>query len=93
MAGQRDSNVGVSLDFQNQTQPQSSPFSCNLCGRSYTRLDHLARHFRSRKQFISIPEWTLIDDQTLKRSLSRVRGVIKVLPEREFDGCVGLELS
>lgn len=27
---------------------QASPFSCNVCGRSYTRLDHLARHFRSR---------------------------------------------
>ena len=27
---------------------QAHPFSCNVCRRSYKRLDHLARHFRSR---------------------------------------------
>jgi len=26
----------------------ASPFSCNVCGRSYSRVDHLARHYRSR---------------------------------------------
>ena len=25
----------------------SNPFSCNICKRSYTRVDHLARHYRS----------------------------------------------
>jgi uncharacterized Zn-finger protein len=29
-------------------EAQANPFSCNVCRRSYTRLDHLARHFRSR---------------------------------------------
>jgi uncharacterized Zn-finger protein len=27
----------------------ANPFSCNVCKRSYTRVDHLARHYRSRK--------------------------------------------
>ena len=26
-----------------------NPFSCNVCKRSYTRVDHLARHYRSRE--------------------------------------------
>lgn len=30
--------------------PQTeSPFSCNVCKKSYTRIDHLARHHRSRE--------------------------------------------
>jgi uncharacterized Zn-finger protein len=29
-------------------QPVPSPFKCNVCQRSYSRIDHLARHFRSR---------------------------------------------
>lgn len=28
---------------------EAAPFSCNVCQRSYTRIDHLARHYRSRK--------------------------------------------
>lgn len=31
---------------QNQVQP--GPFKCNVCQRTYARIDHLARHFRSR---------------------------------------------
>ncbi|KIW14284.1 hypothetical protein PV08_07066 [Exophiala spinifera] len=43
----------------NQARPQvstsggtvsSSPFSCNVCKKSYTRIDHLARHFRSHSR-------------------------------------------
>jgi hypothetical protein len=29
-------------------ETQANPFTCTVCRRSYTRLDHLARHFRSR---------------------------------------------
>jgi len=25
-----------------------SPFACNVCGKNYSRVDHLARHYRSR---------------------------------------------
>ena len=31
------------------TVPPEHPFSCNICRKSYTRIDHLARHYRSRK--------------------------------------------
>ncbi len=31
-----------------KSAPNSGPFQCNICQRSYGRLDHLARHFRSR---------------------------------------------
>lgn len=27
----------------------TAPFACNVCKRNYTRVDHLARHYRSRK--------------------------------------------
>lgn len=27
---------------------RSAPFACNVCKRSYSRVDHLARHHRSR---------------------------------------------
>ena len=29
----------------------SNPFQCNVCRRSYSRIDHLARHYRSRQSF------------------------------------------
>lgn len=29
----------------------NAPFACNVCKRNYTRVDHLARHYRSRKSF------------------------------------------
>lgn len=31
-----------------QTPQQGDPFVCDYCQRSYTRLDHLTRHLRSR---------------------------------------------
>jgi hypothetical protein len=30
--------------------PASGPLKCNICQRTYSRIDHLARHFRSRMQ-------------------------------------------
>lgn len=32
---------------------KSNPFVCNLCQKTYGRIDHLARHFRSRKWSLS----------------------------------------
>jgi hypothetical protein len=32
----------------NRTDQPENPFSCNICKRSYSRIDHLARHHRSR---------------------------------------------
>jgi uncharacterized Zn-finger protein len=32
-----------------QLKGVNAPFACNACGRSYSRLDHLARHYRSRE--------------------------------------------
>lgn len=33
---------------QGETAGGVKPFVCDLCKSSYTRLDHLARHFRGR---------------------------------------------
>lgn len=35
-------NEGQDQDLRN------APFACNVCKRSYSRVDHLARHHRSR---------------------------------------------
>lgn len=36
------------------TGSENAPFKCNICQRNYTRVDHLARHYRSRKAYCSI---------------------------------------
>jgi hypothetical protein len=37
-------------DLQSTLQPRpgQNPFVCNICKRTYSRLDHLGRHYRSR---------------------------------------------
>lgn len=44
--------------FDNEGQDQDlrdTPFACNVCKRSYSRVDHLARHHRSRRLSTSLP--------------------------------------
>lgn len=36
------------------TGSENAPFKCNICQRNYTRVDHLARHYRSRKAYYSL---------------------------------------
>ena len=35
------------------TDHRRAPFACNVCKRSYSRIDHLARHHRSRRSCLS----------------------------------------
>ncbi|KAK7899769.1 hypothetical protein LTR67_003514 [Exophiala xenobiotica] len=39
--------VAASQPASHDGAVDSSPFCCNICKRSYTRVDHLARHYRS----------------------------------------------
>lgn len=45
--------VTVDETDQDTTHSRNAPFACNVCKRSYSRVDHLARHHRSRKSFFS----------------------------------------
>lgn len=61
-----------------------NPFSCNVCKQSYSRVDHLARHYRSRA-YLSLSSsyhvvYLLTYSKTLVRSPSSVRHATKVLP-------------
>lgn len=53
--------------------PENAPFSCNVCRRSYTRVDHLARHYRSRLSLharfatIDLGYISVKDSNTLRR--------------------------
>lgn len=40
-----------------ESENGKSPFACNVCNRSYRRVDHLARHYRSRKCERTTPEY------------------------------------
>lgn len=43
-------------DNEGQDQDlRDTPFACNVCKRSYSRVDHLARHHRSRMSSIGWP--------------------------------------
>ena len=48
---QADANVAKPIRTTLTASRESeNPFVCNICKKSYTRVDHLARHHRSRKQ-------------------------------------------
>lgn len=36
-------------NVQEPPRGEVAPFSCNICKRNYSRVDHLARHYRSRE--------------------------------------------
>lgn len=40
--------------------PPSSQFRCTICQRTYSRTDHLARHFRSRRLALVLSSSTLV---------------------------------
>jgi hypothetical protein len=37
-----------------ESEAGKSPFACNICKRNYSRVDHLARHYRSRELHIVV---------------------------------------
>lgn len=41
--------AGPDPNQRGQSQVSPSPFKCNVCQRTYARIDHLSRHFRLRK--------------------------------------------
>jgi hypothetical protein len=45
---------------QSGEAPPENPFSCNVCKRTYTRVDHLARHYRSRRS-LAVGGWRITD--------------------------------
>jgi Fungal Zn(2)-Cys(6) binuclear cluster domain len=66
-----------------------NPFSCNICRRSYTRIDHLARHYRSRKLPQLYPVMCTI---TLLTALRFPRTSVR-LQRLWQDVCPGVSLS
>lgn len=74
----RDSTQPVS----NDESQSANPFSCNVCGKSYTRIDHLARHYRSRQfsfPFLSVPFADSVE--TLKSGPLFAKSAAKALRE------------
>lgn len=41
------------VDVAEVDETSANPFVCNVCKRSYSRIDHLARHYRSREVALS----------------------------------------
>jgi len=41
------------VDGAGDGQVSENPFVCNICKKSYSRIDHLARHYRSRELALS----------------------------------------
>lgn len=72
-----------SVTFNEPEKPNS--YACNICNQTYTRVDHLNRHYRSRKahsqetgdQFVTKP------CQILEKSHSLAPSAERTLAERE----------
>lgn len=84
MSSTNGPNPGPDPDSNQRGQDhvQPGPFKCNVCQRTYARIDHLARHFRSRKvtleNFRSRYNWvlTITAFRYLRKTIS-MRGLLE----------------
>lgn len=76
------------VEVERHDQARGNPFVCNICKKSYSRIDHLARHYRSREL---CRNWKTIDSDTdpgvkiPKNDLSRALSVVRHLQECKWN--------
>ena len=80
----------VQLDSISHTDLDESEkvnsYACNICNQTYTRVDHLSRHYRSRRWHWQIPLSSFITDfhEILERSRSLARNAERASVERKL---------